>query len=53
MVYYAFKSRDGHVYLIHEQLNASLMSGDYLLFDSADDCISYWAGEGVQIDRFA
>ena len=53
MVYYAYKSRDGHIYCIGEYLNESLMSGDYLLFDSAEECVAYWHENGVEVDRFA
>ena len=53
VVYYAFKSRDGHVYCIREALNPSLMTGDYLLFDSAEACVAHWAAEGVEVDRYA
>lgn len=53
LVFYAYKSRDGHTYCIQERLNSSLMTGDYLLFDSAEDCVTYWRELGVIIDRYA
>lgn len=53
MYYYAYKSRDGHTYLMKEYLNPSLMTGDYLLFDSAEECISYWKEKGIEVDRYA
>ena len=53
IVYYAYKSRDGHVYCMHEALSPYLSTGDYLLFDSAEDCVRYWAAEGIEVDRYA
>lgn len=52
MFYYAYRARDGHTYCIGEEINASLMSGDYILFDSRQECIEYWKQRGVVIDRF-
>lgn len=51
--YYAYKSRDGHTYLMKECLNDSLMTGDYLLFDTAEECINYWKNQGIEVDRYA
>lgn len=53
LFYYAYKSRDGHVYCIEEALNPYLMTGDYLLFDSAAECVAYWKENGVEVDRYA
>lgn len=52
-VYYAYKSKDGHVYCVREALSDSLMTGDLLLFDTAEACVEYWENEGIAIDRFA
>lgn len=50
MFYYAVYSREDHKYhLWCEALVPYLMCGDYLLFDSADECISYWASEGIEV----
>lgn len=53
VVYYAYKSRDGHIYLMHEALTPYLMCGDYLLFSSAEECITYWKNNGLVVDRYA
>ena len=53
LVFYAYKSRDGHTYCICESLNPYLMTGDYLLFDTAEDCVKYWEKHGTIIDRYA
>ncbi len=52
LYYYAYKSRDGHTYCVKEYMNPSLMTGDYLLFDSAEECVKHWAERGVIIDRY-
>ena len=52
-VYYAYDSRGGHTYCIREALNPYLMTGDYLLFDTAADCIRYWKDHGIEVDRYA
>ena len=51
--YYAYESRDGHCYCIKEELSPYLMTGDYLLFDSAEKCVEYWRKKGVEVDRYA
>lgn len=51
MMYYAYKSRDGHVYCIRTL--APELDGDYLMFDSVAECVEYWKAQGVIIDRFA
>lgn len=51
LVYYAYKSRDGHVYLMREVLNPALMTGDYPLFSTAEECETYWKENGMKIDR--
>lgn len=51
-MYYAEKSRDGHVYCVKMWSIEEVMYGDYLLFDTVDDCVNYWRGEGIIIDRF-
>lgn len=53
LFYYAYESRDGHCYCIGEALNPYLMTGDYLLFDSPEECVSYWRKNGVEVDRYA
>ena len=53
VVYYAYKSKDGHTYLMHEALTPYLMCGDYLLFSSAEECITYWRNNGLEVDRYA
>ena len=52
-MYYAYKSRDGHVYCIYEALTPYLLHSDYLLFDSKEKCVSYWKTQGVEVDRYA
>lgn len=52
-MYYAYKSRDGHVYCVYEPLDESLMCGDYLLFDTAEECVKYWREHGLEVDRYA
>ena len=49
--YYAYTSRDGSTYLMREVMNPYLMVGDYLLFDSAEECIDYWKKQGVEVKR--
>ena len=51
--YYAYDSRDGHTYCIGEFLNPYLMMSDYLLFDSAEECVNYWKEHGKEVDRYA
>lgn len=51
--YYLYHSRDGLNYVLREELNPSLMTGDYLLFDSLEECVSYWKRQGVKVDRYA
>ena len=51
--YYAYQSKDGHTYCIKENLNPYLMNGDYLLFDTQEECVNYWKKNGVTIDRYA
>lgn len=52
--YYAYySSHDNKTYIISEYLNPYLMSSDYLLFDSAEECRKYWEEKGVKIDRYA
>ena len=53
MVYYMYHSRNGLNYCIGEFLNEYLMVGDYLLFDSAEECVAYWKAEGIEVDRYA
>ena len=53
MFYYMYQSRDGKNYIIEEYLNPYLMTGDYLLFDSAEECAAYWKERGVEVDRYA
>ena len=52
-VYYAYKSRDGHVYCVKEILDPYNMTGDNLLFDTPEDCVAYWAEQGLVVDRYA
>lgn len=49
-MYYAYKSRDGHVYCV--QTWDIYEARDNLLFDTIEECISYWQAEGIVIDRF-
>ncbi|MBO5967284.1 MAG: hypothetical protein J6S14_02165 [Clostridia bacterium] len=51
-MYYAYKSRDGHVYCIYEVLFNYALLDDYLLFDSAEECVAYWKDHGVEVDRY-
>ena len=52
-MYYAYQSSDGHTYLMHEELLPWLMLGDFPLFDTAEDCIAFWASRGLVVDRYA
>ena len=52
MVYYAYVSRDGHVYCVRALLDEYLMTGDELLFDSAEECVAYWKEQGIEVDRY-
>ena len=52
MVWYVYKSRDGRVYLVYEALTPSLMTGDYLLFDTAEDCLAWCDAEGIKVDGY-
>ena len=49
-MYYAYKSRDGHVYCV-KTWNI-YEAGDYLLFDTVEECVAYWREEGLEIDRY-
>lgn len=49
-MYYAYKSRDGHVYCVKTWDVSE--ANDYLLFDTVEDCVNYWRGEGLEIDRY-
>lgn len=51
--YYAYKSRDGKVYCIGEPLTPWTATGDYLLFDTPEECVNYWARQGIEADRYA
>lgn len=50
VVYHAEKGRTGKWFICCEQLNPYLMTGDYLLFESAEECRMYWESEGVVFD---
>lgn len=52
MMYYAYKSRDGHVYCVKTMFCAEMMLDDVLLFDTAEDCVNYWRENGVEVDRY-
>ena len=49
-MYYAYKSRDGHVYCVKTW--GIYEVGDYLLFGSVEECVNYWREEGLVIDRY-
>lgn len=49
IVYYAIQS-GGRFYCQQEALNPYLMQADYPLFDSAEECIAYWAKEGITVE---
>ena len=53
-IYYLYHSaHDGLNYLLREYLDPYLMTSDYLLFDTAEDCRNYWEKKGVKIDRWS
>lgn len=49
-MYYAYESRDGHVYCV--KAFSIEETGDYLLFDTIEDCVMYWRNHGKEIDRY-
>lgn len=49
-MYYAYKSRDGHVYCVKAW--DIYESDDCLLFDTIEECVNYWRREGLEVDRF-
>lgn len=49
IVYYATRSRDGSYHVVVDVLSPYTMLGDNLLFDSPEECIDYWAREGITV----
>lgn len=49
-MYYAYKSRDGHIYCMKAYSVYEVQ--DELLFDTVEDCVAYWRKNGFEIDRF-
>ena len=49
--YYAVKSKDGVYRCVAEYMSPYMMTGDYLMFDSAEECIEYWASEGLEVQN--
>ena len=50
--YYAERSRaDGKVHIYSTVINAWSMTGDYLLFDSPEECAAYWEARGDSVVR--
>ena len=49
--YYAYRGRDGKYYVTATILNEYAMTGDYLLFDTVEDCVEYYAAQGIKIEN--
>lgn len=50
MFYYGVWSvREKVIVIFKSALNPYLMTGDFLLFDTREECVKYWEGMGCKV----